>query len=173
MDPHTLKIEELVSEFKTDTEIGLSTEKVVKASLKYGPNELPTAEGINYFSVLLAQFKDLLVLILIVAGLISGIIGFLEDDPESFIDVIAIGIVVALNALLGFYQEISAEKAINSLKKLTLAEVVVIRGGERIKIPSQELVPGDIIILEAGETVSADIRLIQGYELRCVESTLT
>jgi Ca2+-transporting ATPase len=173
LKPYAQSVDDLVKKLETDIEKGLTFEQVDEKFDKYGPNELPTAQGINHLSLLLDQFKDLLVLILIAAGIISGLIGYLKNDPESFIDVIAIAIVVGLNAFLGFYQELSAEKAINSLKKLTLAEVIVIRKGEKTKIPSQKLVPGDIIILEAGETVPADIRLIQGYELRCIESTLT
>ena len=137
MKPHAKSVEELTKELDvTDIEKGLTNEEFGKRFVKYGPNELPTGEGVNYLDILLDQFKDLLVLILIVAGIISGIIGYLENDPESFVDVFAIGIVVVLNALLGFYQEISAEKAISSLKQLTISEVVVLREGERIKIPS-------------------------------------
>ena len=167
---HSLDSEEVLETLETST-YGLSQSESEKRLQKYGPNELPEGEEINYLTVFLSQFKDLLVIVLILAGIISAILSF--DNPENLVDVVAIAIVVFLNAFLGFYQEISAEKAINSLKKLSISEVIVVRDNNKVKIPSRDIVPGDIVVLEAGEMVPADIRVIHGYELRMNESSLT
>ena len=119
------------------------------------------------------QIKDVLVIILIVAGIITAIIGIINNDIEQAIDVLAIAIVVVLNASLGFYQAYSAEKAIEGLKKLAVSEVTVIREKNKIKINAENIVPGDIVILEAGTLVPADIRLIEAYELYTSEAILT
>jgi Ca2+-transporting ATPase len=169
---HTLDSEILLEKLESSYD-GLSQTEVNSRLATYGTNELPESQKINYFKVLFSQFTDLLVIILIIAGIISALIGILEDEPESLIDVIAIVLVILLNAFLGFYQEISAEKAINSLAKLSTSEVVVLREKQKQKIASKYLVPGDIVILEAGEMVPADIRVLKGYELRVNESSLT
>lgn len=167
---HFLDSDEVLEALETNTH-GLSNQEVINRLKKYGSNALPEGKGLSYLNVFLSQFKDLLVIILILAGIISFLLSF--QDTENLVDVIAIAIVVFLNAILGFYQEISAEKAINSLKKLSTSEVVVVRDNAKIKIPSEDLVPGDIVVLEAGELIPADIRLIHGYELRINESSLT
>lgn len=167
---HFLDADEVLEILQTNKH-GLSEQEVKIRLEKYGPNALPEGEGLNYVNVFLSQFKDLLVIILILAGIISFLLSF--EDTENLVDVIAIAIVVFLNAILGFYQEISAEKAINSLKKLSTSEVVVVRDNTKLKIPSIDLVPGDIVILEAGELIPADIRVINAFELRVNESSLT
>ena len=167
---YNLSSDEVLETLQTSSH-GLTSIEVEKRLQTYGPIELPTGKEINYLTVFLSQFKDLLVIVLILAGIISAGLSF--SDPENLIDVIAIAIVVFLNAFLGFYQEISAEKAINSLKKISTSDVVVVRENSKLKIPSRDLVPGDIIVLEAGEMVPADIRVIHSYELRVNESSLT
>lgn len=167
---HFLDADEVLEILQTNKH-GLSAQEANNRFEKYGPNALPEGKGLNYLSVFLGQFKDLLVIILILAGIISFLLSF--QDSENLVDVIAIAIVVFLNSILGFYQEISAEKAINSLKKLSTSEVVVVRDNTKVKIPSGDLVPGDIVVLEAGELIPADIRLINGFELRVNESSLT
>ena len=167
---YNLSSDEVLETLQTSSH-GLSSIEVEKRLQTYGPNELPTGKEINYLTVFLSQFKDLLVIVLILAGIISAGLSF--SDPENLIDVLAIAIVVFLNAFLGFYQEISAEKAINSLKKISTSDVVVVRDNSKLKIPSKDLVPGDIIVLEAGDMVPADVRVIHSYELRVNESSLT
>ena len=167
---YSVSSDEVLEKYQTST-YGLSQAEFEKRLEEYGPNELPEGESINYLRVFLSQFKDLLVIILVLAGVISAILSL--NDPENIVDVLAITIVVFLNAFLGFYQEISAEKAINSLKKLSISEVIVVRDNNKIKVASSDLVPGDIVALEAGEMVPADIRVIHSYELRINESSLT
>jgi len=169
---HSKSIEELYQELDAD-EKGISSSEADKRLIEYGRNELETGEKIKPYKIFLDQFKDLLVLILIVAGIITAIIGFIEQDSNVIIEVIAITIVVILNAGLGFYQEYSAEKAIEALRSLSQSEIIVIRNDEKIRIKSELLVPGDIVILEAGNVIPADIRLIKSYEITVNEAILT
>ncbi|MEA2070219.1 MAG: HAD-IC family P-type ATPase, partial [Asgard group archaeon] len=172
IDGYDNSIEEIYSELDSQFE-GLSQEQAEKRLEKYGLNTIETEEKIKPLQLFFSQFKDLLVIILLVAGLVNAIIGLVEMNMESIIDVLAITFVVLLNAFLGFYQEYSAEKAIKALQSLSQNEVIIVRNKHKQKIESEYVVPGDIIQLEAGNTVVADIRLIQGYEIRVNESILT
>ncbi|MBN1215626.1 MAG: HAD-IC family P-type ATPase [Candidatus Lokiarchaeota archaeon] len=165
-------IENLYMELDT-SDRGLNSIDVEKALEKYGRNELETGEKVNPIKIFLSQFKDLLVIILIVAGIITASIGIIEGNQSVLIEVIAIVVVILLNAGLGFHQEYSAEKAIESLKNLSKSEIIVIRNNEKVKIKSEYLVPGDIVLLEAGNIIPADIRLIKGYEININEAILT
>lgn len=165
-------IEEIYSRLDSKFE-GISTSEAEKRLEEYGPNIISAERRYNPLTIFFKQFKDLLVIILIAAGIITGIIGIIESNTESIVDVSAIGIVILLNAFLGFYQEYSAEKAISALKKLSESEVIVARDQVKQRINSEDLVPGDIIFLEAGNRITADIRLIQSYEIRANESILT
>ncbi len=169
---HYKTIENLYVELKT-TDKGISSVAAEQALEKYGKNELETGEKINPIKIFLSQFKDLLVIILIVAGIITALIGIIEGDQSVLIEVIAIVVVIVLNAGLGFHQEYSAEKAIEALKTISKSEVIVIRNDEKVKIKSEFLVPGDIVILEAGNIIPADIRLVKGYEINVNEAILT
>ncbi|NHJ87649.1 MAG: HAD-IC family P-type ATPase, partial [Asgard group archaeon] len=169
---HCHSTDEILSILDTQTE-GLTTEEANNRLLKYGKNIITTEKKINPVAIFFSQFKNLLVIILIISGLITGIIGIIESNMESIIDVVAIVVVVLLNAGLGFYQEYSAEKAISALKKLSKSEVIIVRDNVKQLINAELLVPGDVIILETGDLISADIRLIQSYEIRVNESILT
>lgn len=169
---HNESIEDLYEKLDTNPK-GLSSSEAEKRIEKYGKNELETGEKIKPYRIFLDQFKDLLVLILIVAGLITAIIGFIEQDDSVIIEVVAITIVVVLNAALGFYQEYSAEKAIEALRSLSKSEIIVLRDEEKVRKQSEFLVPGDIVILEAGNVIPADIRLIKSYEISVEEAILT
>ncbi|MGV9205520.1 MAG: cation-translocating P-type ATPase [Promethearchaeia archaeon] len=171
-EAHSKLIKELYQELNTDAK-GLSSSEAEKRLEKYGKNELETGEKIKPYRIFLNQFKDLLVLILIVAGIITAIIGLIEQDSGVIIEVTAITVVVILNAALGFYQEYSAEKAIEALRSLSKSEIIVIRDDEKIKIKSEYLVPGDIVVLEAGNLIPTDIRLIKSYEINVNEAILT
>ena len=172
MKAHSQSVDEIYEELNTQFE-GLSSEEAKIRLELYGRNELPTKGGISPLKMFLGQFTDLLVIILIVAGVITGVIGIIEHNSESIVEVVAIFIVVALNAVLGFYQEYSAEKAITALQNLTVSDVIAVRDKHKKKISAEELVPGDIISIEAGDTLSADLRIIEGYEVRSLESILT
>ncbi|MCG3227814.1 MAG: HAD-IC family P-type ATPase, partial [Candidatus Heimdallarchaeota archaeon] len=172
MDAHTLSIDEIYD--KLDSRFrGISSEEAEKRLELYGKNEIPSKGAISPWKILLNQFKDLLVLILVAAGIITAIIGIIEQDRGSIVEIVAIFIVVALNALLGFYQEYSAEKAITALRSLAVSEVIAVRDNHKTMIKAEFLVPGDIVVIESGDTVAADLRIIEGYEVRTLESILT
>jgi Ca2+-transporting ATPase len=131
-----------------------------------GPNELKEGKRISPLQIFLRQFKSLIIWILIAAGVISGVLG-------ERVDAIAILAIVVLNAVIGFYQEFSAEKSIAALKKMTAPRAKVQREGKVISIPAAGIVAGDILALEAGDLVAADARLLEAASLKCIESALT
>lgn len=145
---------------------GISSEEAQKRLLEYGPNELTEKKKKTPFMLFLDQFRDFMILVLIAAAVISGIVG----DPE---DTIAIMVIVLLNAVIGFVQEYRAEQAMAALKKMAAHSALVLRDGERMNIPSSELVPGDIVLLEAGMVVPADLRLTETARLKVDEAALT
>jgi Ca2+-transporting ATPase len=156
---------ELFSQFHSRKE-GLNKAEAEKLFLEHGPNALLEKQKKPAWVLFLAQFKDFMILILAAAAIISGIMGDLTDT-------IIILIIIVLNAILGFVQEYRAEKAMQSLKKLTETQTKVNRDTQTISLPSTQLVPGDVVILEAGNMVPADIRLIETFSLKIDESSLT
>lgn len=159
------EISALFTEFKSQKE-GLSPGEAEKRIEEYGPNALLEKKKKPVWMLFLAQFKDFMILILAAAAVISGIVGDLTDT-------IIILVIIVLNAVLGFIQEYRAEKAMESLKKLTETQTNVIRDAQTIAIRSTGLVPGDVVILEAGNMVPADIRLFETFSLKVDESSLT
>lgn len=145
---------------------GLSSDEVTKRREQFGLNELQEGEKPSLIKIFLEQFKDLLVFILIGASIISAAMGNLEST-------IVILVVITINAILGTVQHIKAEQSLNSLKALSSPIAKVIRDGEKIQIPSNEVVPGDILLLEAGDYVPADGRIIENFSLQVNESSLT
>lgn len=145
---------------------GLATAEATRRLQEHGPNALREAAAVHPLTILLCQFKSLVVWILIGAGAISGLLG-------EWIDSVAIIAIVILNAVIGFYQEYSAERAIAALKKMTAPRAKVWRDGRVVVIPAVEIVPGDIIELEAGDLVPADARLLDAASLKSVEAALT
>jgi P-type Ca2+ transporter type 2C len=145
---------------------GLSAQEAAQRLAANGPNELTEGKQISPFQIFIGQFKSLIIWILIVAGIISGVLG-------ETVDAIAILTIVVLNAVIGFYQEFSAEKSIAALKKMTAPQAKVRRDGQVISIPAKEIVTGDILTLEAGDLVAADARILQAAALKCNESALT
>jgi len=148
------------------SEKGLSPEDAEKRLEEYGKNELKEKEKVSVFRLFLSQFKSILIFILIIASIISALLG-------EAIDSVVILFTVFLAGVLGFVQEYRAEKAIELLKSLTSPETTVIRNGTEKKIPSTYLVPGDIILLQTGDRIPADARLIEEYNLKVDESSLT
>jgi Ca2+-transporting ATPase len=145
---------------------GLTLEEVQGRLERFGPNELIESKKKSLFMMFLDQFKDFMILVLIAAAVVAGVIG----DPS---DTIAIAVIVLLNAVLGFAQEYRAEKAMAALKKLAAPSSTVIRDGKPETVTADRLVPGDLIILEAGNVVPADIRLTEAVQLRTEEAALT
>ena len=145
---------------------GLTEQEVAQRARQYGPNKLSEGEKKSMLRVFLEQFKDLLVLILIVAACISAASGNMEST-------IVIFAVLILNAILGTVQYLKAEKSLESLKAMSSPTAKVLRGGKRMEIPSAEVVPGDIVLLEAGDMVVADGRILENFSLKVNESSLT
>ncbi|MDD8019592.1 MAG: calcium-translocating P-type ATPase, SERCA-type [Acidobacteriota bacterium] len=145
--------EEIAAHFGTDLKKGLTSEQASQNLEKYGPNELEAAPGRSPLSVFFDQFKSFLIWVLIGAAIISGLMG-------EWIDSLAIVAIVILNAILGFVQEYQAEKALLALKKMAAPMCRVIRNGQLVQIPARQVVPGDILELEAGDNISADARII-------------
>lgn len=155
-----------VSEKLQSSEAGLASAEARRRYEQYGPNKLIEKQGKSLWMMFLDQFKDFMILVLIAAAIVAGVIG----EPA---DSIAIAVIVILNAVLGFVQEYRAEKAMAALKKLAAPSAVVIRDGQAASIPAEQLVPGDLVVLEAGNVVPADLRLIEAVQLRIQEAALT
>ncbi len=153
------------------TETGLSAAEAEKRLAEYGPNKLKEAEKESLLSKFMAQLSDPMTIILIVAAVISAITAAISG--EGFADVFIIMFVVIMNAVLGVYQENKAEAAIEALSQIAAATSKVIRDGHQLTIKSEDLVPGDIIVLEAGDAVPADARIIESASLKIEEAALT
>ncbi len=162
---HQLDPEKVVKKLES-SENGLSFTEAGRRLEQYGPNELIEKERKSLWMMFLDQFRDFMILVLIAAAIVAGVVG----EPA---DTIAIAVIVLLNAVLGFVQEYRAEKAMAALKKLASPSATVIREGRPESIPAEKLVPGDLVLLEAGNVVPADIRLTEAIQLRIDESTLT
>ncbi len=157
--------DDTLNDLKTSAE-GLDASEVARRQEQYGKNVLPTDEGINWVQLILGQFNDLMVIILIIAAVISAFIGETGD-------VIVILIIVILNAALGAYQEFQAEQALAALSAMQVPMVRVRRNGEIQQISAEELVPGDVVLIEEGDRVPADGRLTQCINLQAEEAALT
>lgn len=158
--------EEVLSELNVNSEAGLSENEVKQRLEKYGPNELKEEQGRSFISKLIAQFSDFLVLILIGAAIVSIVVGEAKDA-------IVILAIVLVNSFLGIYQEGKAEKALEALKKMASPNAKVIRGGRTEVVPASTLIPGDIVLLDAGDIIPADLRLIESSNLKIEEASLT
>ncbi len=158
-------IQAVVAELKTSIE-GLPSSEFAPRLEQYGPNELEEKKKVPAWMLFLRQFKDFMILILAAAAILSGFMGDLTDT-------IIILIIILLNAIVGFVQEYRAEKAMDALKKMTVTQTQVIREGQTQVISSTELVPGDVVIMEAGNVVPADVRLFETHAFKVDESSLT
>ncbi|NHC39579.1 calcium-translocating P-type ATPase, SERCA-type [Bacillus sp. MM2020_1] len=163
---HEMKIEQVEKALETDFSSGLSQEEVKKRINQYGLNELDEGEKQSALLLFFSQFKDFMVLVLLAATLISGLLG-------EYIDAIAIIAIVIINGFLGFFQERRAEKSLDALKELSAPQVSVLRDGQWIKIPSKEIVLGDILKFTSGDRIGADVRVIESKSLEIEESALT
>ena len=162
---------EVEKELETDLEKGLSKEKVEEKQQKYGYNELQQVAKKSIFQRFLEQFKDFSIIVLIIAAIVSGIVGVLQG--EGITDTIIILIVVIVNAIIGVAQESKAEKSLEALQKLSDHASKVIRNGNMEVVPAKELVPGDIVVLDTGDYIPADLRIIEAVNLKTQESSLT
>ncbi len=162
------KLDELEKELNTNLNGGLTEENVIKNRQKYGMNRIEGKKKTSFFIKFLLQFKDALIIILLIAAIVSIII-----DPKEWIESLIILVVVIANALLGVIQESRAEKSLDALKKMSSPIAKVIRNNSLITIPSEEVVVGDIIVCEAGDNICADARIIECSNLKVDESALT
>ncbi len=165
MNWHRLSIEEIFELFGTGRQ-GLTAARAGERLSETGPNQLEEQKKKTIGSLLLSQFSDVMILILFAAAIISGFIG-------DFTDTIVILVIVFLNAIVGFIQEYRAEKALQALKQMAVTRAKVIRNAEVCWISSKDLVPGDLVLLEAGNAVPADMRIIESLNIRVDEAALT
>ena len=164
-------IEETRKKFNTNIEGGLSTAQVKEKQTQFGFNELTAKKKKSLIIKFLEQFKDFMIIVLIIAAVVSGVIGVAQG--EGITDTIIILIVVIVNAIIGVAQENKAEKSLEALQKLSSHASKVIRDGKLVVIPSKELVPGDIVVLDTGDYVPADLRIIEAINLKSQEAALT
>ena len=163
--------EDVAKFFETDMIKGLSSEQVEEKRSVYGTNEIVSKNKKSIAKMILEQFQDFMIIILIIAAVISGIVG--QSNGEGFTDSIIILVIVILNAVIGVIQELKAQKSLESLKNLSAPHSKVIRDGKLQDLESKYLVPGDIVVLETGDYVPADLRLIEAVNLKTQEAALT
>ena len=164
-------IQQTAEQLGTDLEKGLTEEQVKQAREKYGYNELKAKKKKSLWIKFLEQFKDFMIIVLIIAAIVSGFVGVAEG--EGITDTIIILIVVIVNAIIGVMQENKAEKSLEALQKLSDYASKVVRNGKMQIVPSRELVPGDLVLLDTGDYVPADLRLVEAINLKSQESALT
>lgn len=166
-------VDETVKCLETDEEKGLNSSEVESRKEKYGLNELAAKKKKSTFVKFLVQFKDFMIIVLIISAVISGIVGVKQEGISGITDTVIILVVVIVNAIIGVLQENKAEKSLEALQKLSSHVAKVIRNGKLEVVQSKELVPGDIVILETGDYVPADLRIIEAVNLKAQESALT
>lgn len=169
---HTLSINEVQRKLRTNISKGITEEEAQKRREKYGENKLQEQKKESLFKRFIKQFNDFMIIILIIAAIISAVIAKVEGSND-YIDSIIIIAIVILNSIMGVVQEAKAEKSLEALKKMSAPVAKVKRDGKIVTIKGTEVVPGDIVVLEAGNYVPADCRLIQSYSLKVEESSLT
>ena len=169
---HTLSTKEVERKMGTNLQLGLSHRQVEERREKYGANQLEEQKKKSIIIKFLEQFKDFMIIILLIASVISAIVTKMEGGNDYFDSIIIIAIVV-FNAIMGLVQEAKAEKSLEALKKMSAPTCKVRRGGEIVTVRGEEVVPGDIVLLEAGNYVPADCRLISASDLKIEESSLT
>lgn len=172
MPDYVKSVPELLKSYNVDVNSGRTSLQARAALEKYGENKLEEKKRLNIFQKFLLQMKDVMVLILIAAAVVSFVVAIIEQNGE-YIDSIIIISIVIVNGILGVRQESRAEKALDALKNMSAPVARVIRDGTAAQIPSEQIVPGDIVTLEAGDFIPADARLIEAHSLKCDESALT
>ncbi len=163
---HTLDGADATVRLSSDPDHGLGLEEVTKRQAEHGPNAIRAGKRRGALGMLVSQFTDFMILLLLAAAVISGIAG----DAEDTVVILAI---VVLNAIVGFVQEYRADKAMAALQRMGAPNAMVIRAGTHQPVPAKDLVPGDIVVLEAGNAIPADLRLIEAIDLRLGEAALT
>jgi len=174
---HSLSVSEVIEKLGTSSSDGLDPQQAQQRLEQHGQNRLREKPRPSFLQRLWGQLNDFLILILIGSAVVSGIIGWSEfahsGETTEFIDAIAIMAIVVLNAIMGLVQEGKAEQALAALKQMAAPNATVIRGGRQLIIPAAEVVPGDLVVLETGNYIPADLRLIESVNLRIEEASLT
>ncbi len=170
---HDKKLKDILNHFEVTPDTGLSNDQIKIFTEKYGKNRLAEKKKKSIVQRFFDQFKDVMILILLAAAAVSFAIACIERNPKEFFEPALILLIVIVNAVMGVMQESKAEKALDALKNMSAPHAKVIRGGVESIIDAAELVPGDIIRLEAGDFVPADARLLHSVSLKCEESALT
>ncbi len=165
-DWHLRPTAEVLQALQTDPAIGLSADEAAHRLERHGANALATQAARSWPALLLEQFKDFMIVVLLAAAVVSGVLG-------EWIDTLVIMVIVLLNAAIGFTQARRADQAIAALRQLAAAQAQVLRDGQPQPVPAADLVPGDIVLLEAGNQIPADLRLLEAAQLKVDESTLT
>ena len=164
-------VEEVSKEFQTDAERGLSPDEIASRLEKYGKNMLIQKKGRPFIVMFLEQFKSFLIILLIIAAVISGVMGV--RTGEGLLDTYIIMGILLLNAFIGAYQEYQAQKSMDALKKMAAPMAKVVRGGESYIVNVEDVVPGDVVVLEVGDIVPADIRITESVNMSIQESSMT
>ena len=170
---HDKDINTVITSLKSDANKGLSREEAKKRLNQYGENKLQTKKKTNIFIRFLKQFNDIMIIILLIAALVSFTIAIIEGESKEFFEPILIILIVILNAIMGVLQESKAEKALDSLRNMATLHARVVRDNDEDLIAAEELVPGDIIHVEAGDFIPADARIIESFNLKSEEAALT
>ncbi len=173
MNYHSQSIESTVQALSSDQTAGLQSAQAEERLRQYGENKLREKKKKTIFERFIAQFKDVMILILIAAAIVSFAVACIEGDPQEFFEPVLILVIVIVNAIMGVAQESKAEKALDALQSMSAPRARVIRDGKESVIDAAALVPGDLIRLEAGDFVPADARLLRSVSLKCEESALT
>ena len=163
---HLMSRDDVARELSVDLTRGLSEQEAARRLAEHGPNQLQAAQHISPWSILLEQFQNLLIVILLVATMLAAFLG-------HGIEALAIGVIVLFAVLLGFVQEYRAERAIQALGKMAAPLATVFRGERELSIPARDVVPGDVIVLRTGDKIPADARLWEAVNLHIEEAVLT
>jgi len=167
---HAVDTEQVLESLGTSQD-GLSSEEAQRRLEEYGPNELREEKRVTPLELFVGQFKSILVIILILSAIVSAYISMRKGEPYT--DTYVIMAIVIMNAVLGFVQEYRAERAVEALKRMVAPHVIALRDGREESLDSRNLVPGDVVLLEAGSRVPADGRLLEAANLRMDEAALT
>lgn len=168
---YNLPVEEVLQQFKVSSETGLSDDEVKGRLTQYGPNQLESQKQKTLLMIFLEQFKSIMVVILLIAAVVSGVIGVMEG--EGLVEAFVILAILVINAVIGTVQEKKAQSSLEALNKMSAPHSKVLRGGQVTEISSTEIVPGDIVVLDTGDIIPADLRLIEAVNMKVQESALT
>src|SRR3989454_6526431 len=171
-DWHALRAEAVLQKLDSSP-LGLTSRQAAERLSRFGPNELVQTARASPLRILLSQVVDVLVIVLIIAATISASLGVLQGQNEDLYDAALIIVIVIMNAILGFVQEYRAERSLEALKSLAAPKAHFLREGGAVAVPSREVVPGDVVVLAAGDRIAADGRPLQGADPRAHQGALT